>query len=441
MACDFGGQRYHLEERPIPTGAHFTEKLPEVVSANRPSNELVCPTATVRCQRVLSDVAASEEFASLSKLLTRDLQGIRVESLLSTSLIASRMKEGFYEHSPMLFSTDIQEVWKKLQSVGNEMSSLANRLSEVSRTSYTEQFHSRATESCRKTQNFGSDGIFDICKLCGEKAVVKDCLACDHCEDMYHVSCVQPAGKEIPKKSWYCLNCTTKGIGSPHENCVACERLKTQKLKMDKGGIDISNEDSNEFKENSSGSDMDEYHGLHRSEGKTDSEVCRICGTEVENGGRFVMCDHPYCPYKYYHIRCLTSRQIKLHGFRWYCPSCLCRHCLTDRDDDEIVLCDGCDDAYHIYCMKPPLTSVPKGKWFCTDCEAAVQKVSKVRKVFEKIGNLPKQKNGEAGRKAGNLERKLRETGNKELDIGEGGMDMLLNAANTLKDRERTSKD
>ncbi|XP_010537346.1 PREDICTED: PHD finger protein EHD3-like [Tarenaya hassleriana] len=444
VACDFGGQRYPLEERPDSTGTCITDKLPEVVSANKTSNGSVCDTTTVRCQRVLSNVLASEEFASLSKLLTRNLQGIRVENLLSTSLIATRMNAGLYEHSPMLFSADIQEVWKKLLSVGNEMSFLCNRLSELSRTSYAEQFHSSITESHPKAHNVGNDGIVDVCKLCGEKAEVRDCLACDHCEDMYHVSCVQPAGKGIPKKSWYCLNCTSKGIGSPHECCVACERLKSRRVKMDNSSVDINTafeEDSNELEENSSSNmdhdhDHDHDHGVHRhSEGEKDSEVCQICGTEVENGGRFITCDHPYCPHKYYHIRCLTSRQIKLHGVRWYCPSCLCRNCLINKDDDKIVLCDGCDDAYHIYCMKPPLTSVPKGKWFCTGCEAAIQKVRKARKAIEKMGNLQERK---SRREIWNLERKLRENGaEEEEDIRAGGMDMLLNAANTLKDQEQ----
>ncbi|KAJ0113633.1 hypothetical protein Patl1_02570 [Pistacia atlantica] len=65
------------------------------------------------------------------------------------------------------------------------------------------------------------------CRRCKEKADGKDCLVCD---SMYHVSCVEPAVKEIPPKSWYCVSCAAKGIGLPHENCLVCERLNDEIL-------------------------------------------------------------------------------------------------------------------------------------------------------------------------------------------------------------------
>ncbi|XP_031253377.1 bromodomain adjacent to zinc finger domain protein 1A-like [Pistacia vera] len=64
-------------------------------------------------------------------------------------------------------------------------------------------------------------------RRCEEKADGKDCLVCD---SMYHVSCVEPAVKEIPPKSWYCVSCAAKGIGLPHENCLVCERLNDEIL-------------------------------------------------------------------------------------------------------------------------------------------------------------------------------------------------------------------
>lgn len=31
-------------------------------------------------------------------------------------------------------------------------------------------------------------------------------------------------------------------------------------------------------------------------------------------------------------------------------------------------MCDECDDAWHIWCLKPALKSVPDGDWFCPKC-------------------------------------------------------------------------
>lgn len=47
-----------------------------------------------------------------------------------------------------------------------------------------------------------------------------------------------------------------------------------------------------------------------------------------------------------------------------------CRICGVDDDYDNVLLCDGCEAEYHTYCLKPPLTKVPEGKWFCPHCLA-----------------------------------------------------------------------
>ena len=36
--------------------------------------------------------------------------------------------------------------------------------------------------------------------------------------------------------------------------------------------------------------------------------------------------------------------------------------------DEQLLLCDGCDDSYHTFCLNPPLDKIPEGDWFCPTC-------------------------------------------------------------------------
>ncbi|KAI7883965.1 hypothetical protein K492DRAFT_205018 [Lichtheimia hyalospora FSU 10163] len=49
----------------------------------------------------------------------------------------------------------------------------------------------------------------------------------------------------------------------------------------------------------------------------------------------------------------------------------VCEICNTGDNEDSILLCDGCDSGYHMYCLNPPLQTVPKSDWFCVKCLTA----------------------------------------------------------------------
>lgn len=49
-----------------------------------------------------------------------------------------------------------------------------------------------------------------------------------------------------------------------------------------------------------------------------------------------------------------------------------CLNCGRGDDEEFILLCDGCDDSYHTFCLYPPLKEVPKGDWRCPSCVAEV---------------------------------------------------------------------
>uniref|UniRef100_A0A8C9U5V5 [histone H3]-trimethyl-L-lysine(4) demethylase n=1 Tax=Scleropages formosus TaxID=113540 RepID=A0A8C9U5V5_SCLFO len=48
----------------------------------------------------------------------------------------------------------------------------------------------------------------------------------------------------------------------------------------------------------------------------------------------------------------------------------VCLVCGSGTDEDRLLLCDGCDDSYHTFCLIPPLHDVPKGDWRCPKCLA-----------------------------------------------------------------------
>jgi hypothetical protein len=45
-----------------------------------------------------------------------------------------------------------------------------------------------------------------------------------------------------------------------------------------------------------------------------------------------------------------------------------CQLCHSGDDEDSLLLCDGCDKGYHMYCFKPSLITVPDGDWYCFEC-------------------------------------------------------------------------
>jgi hypothetical protein len=42
--------------------------------------------------------------------------------------------------------------------------------------------------------------------------------------------------------------------------------------------------------------------------------------------------------------------------------------CWNDGDKARLLLCDGCEDEYHCYCVNPVLLEVPEGDWYCRLC-------------------------------------------------------------------------
>ncbi|XP_062967736.1 E3 ubiquitin-protein ligase UHRF1 [Cynocephalus volans] len=51
------------------------------------------------------------------------------------------------------------------------------------------------------------------------------------------------------------------------------------------------------------------------------------------------------------------------------CRVCACHLCGGRQDPDKQLMCDECDMAFHIYCLCPPLSSIPsEAEWYCPEC-------------------------------------------------------------------------
>ncbi|XP_041662878.1 bromodomain adjacent to zinc finger domain protein 2B isoform X2 [Cheilinus undulatus] len=65
-----------------------------------------------------------------------------------------------------------------------------------------------------------------------------------------------------------------------------------------------------------------------------------------------------------------------------------CQLCQKGDNEELLLLCDSCDEGCHTYCLKPRITTVPDGNWFCPMC---VEKSSGCA-VTQEAGQSPRSK-------------------------------------------------
>lgn len=115
-------------------------------------------------------------------------------------------------------------------------------------------------------------------------------------------------------------------------------------------------------------------------------DYCEVC----QQGGEIILCDT--CP-KAYHLVCLDPELEEAPEGKWSCPTCEAdgpvepdeddehqEYCRVCKDGGELLCCDSCISAYHIFCLNPPLQEIPDGDWRCPRCgcpplRAKVQKI------------------------------------------------------------------
>jgi hypothetical protein len=53
---------------------------------------------------------------------------------------------------------------------------------------------------------------------------------------------------------------------------------------------------------------------------------------------------------------------------KYLVSSICCAVCGSGEREDVLLLCDGCSEAIHVFCLSPPLEQVPQHDWLCPAC-------------------------------------------------------------------------
>lgn len=126
-------------------------------------------------------------------------------------------------------------------------------------------------------------------------------------------------------------------------------------------------------------------------------DYCEVC----QQGGEIILCDT--CP-RAYHLVCLDPDLDEPPEGKWSCPHCQGKgedvdnqeepneaeeatndhhmeYCRVCRDGGELLCCESCPSAYHLYCLNPPLFRIPDEEWICPRCSCKPLK-GKVAKIL-----------------------------------------------------------
>ncbi|CAG7734687.1 unnamed protein product [Allacma fusca] len=57
-------------------------------------------------------------------------------------------------------------------------------------------------------------------------------------------------------------------------------------------------------------------------------------------------------------------------------------YCYVCKDGGDLLCCDSCIHVFHLSCLDPPLTSMPKFSWNCSACSTDTDTIDKVDQIF-----------------------------------------------------------
>ncbi|KAK2583060.1 hypothetical protein KPH14_009093 [Odynerus spinipes] len=165
------------------------------------------------------------------------------------------------------------------------------------------------------------------CRVCRRRRDAENMLLCDGCNKGHHLYCLKPKLNAVPEGDWFCSTCKPpeikpkdkvkkrKKFEDEIEDLILTKETRHSRAKRIPESED--EEDKNEDQDDEMEEESDEYSNKS-------IDVCSSC----KNGGK-------------------------------------------------LISCDICSNYFHLECIEPPLSRVPRGKWSCTNCKEKRKPISK----------------------------------------------------------------
>ena len=256
----------------------------------------------------------------------------------------------------------------------------------------------------------------DVCHGDGEL------ICCITCPLVFHSECTRPKLDQAPDPrekgadAFTCSYCVVIGVASSSSVSFAVAKQAVASMAMLNRGLDIT--------------DVDEHDRLsmlagengNTKKGNTSHEI-----TVQRSGKRFIVrktarsqiveldrCttledalasaaaelnpvsqkkrslfqkDELYC------MHCLDDPSIIL------CAFCGCRKCYGKHDSEKLLVCDGCDEEYHTYCLPRGVEMIPDHAWYCPHCVSSgrqkeLEKIAKSQMIPSQSETTPARSKG-----------------------------------------------
>ncbi|XP_025067152.1 tyrosine-protein kinase BAZ1B isoform X2 [Alligator sinensis] len=110
-----------------------------------------------------------------------------------------------------------------------------------------------------------------------------------------------------------------------------------------------------------------------------------------------------------------------------------CKVCRKKGEDDKLILCDECNKAFHLFCLRPALYEIPDGEWQCPACQPSTARRSSRGRNYAEDSAEEESEEGEEG----SDEQDVEEEEEEEEDYEVAGL--KLRPRKTARGKQRMS--